>query len=124
MGLFARDLGQVNGFLLTLVFFLTPICYPTENLPAAALALMLFTLIVLLSRFKHGVLLMTVNFLDVMIIDSDTVSFLLTVFPNLWSMVLLSAAVVVPAIGLLWWFDPFRVRAKMALAGAVASFAL
>jgi lipopolysaccharide transport system permease protein len=36
IGLFARDLGQVNGFLLTLVFFLTPICYPMEKLPAEA----------------------------------------------------------------------------------------
>lgn len=40
IGLFARDLGQVNGFLLTLVFFLTPICYPTEKLPAAAVAIL------------------------------------------------------------------------------------
>lgn len=40
VGLFARDLGQVNGFLLTLVFFLTPICYPTEKLPPAALGIL------------------------------------------------------------------------------------
>jgi lipopolysaccharide transport system permease protein len=40
LGLFARDLAQVNGFLLTLVFFLTPICYPTEKLPAEALGIL------------------------------------------------------------------------------------
>lgn len=40
IGLFARDLGQVNGFLLTLVFFLTPICYPIEKLPAAAVVIL------------------------------------------------------------------------------------
>lgn len=40
IGLFARDLGQINGFLLTLVFFLTPICYPGEKLPAAAMAIL------------------------------------------------------------------------------------
>ncbi|MBI2686022.1 MAG: ABC transporter permease [Acidobacteria bacterium] len=40
VGLFARDLGQVNGFLLTLLFFLTPICYPTEKLPPAAVTIL------------------------------------------------------------------------------------
>jgi len=40
LGLFARDLAQINGFLLTLVFFLTPICYPTEKLPAQATAIL------------------------------------------------------------------------------------
>jgi lipopolysaccharide transport system permease protein len=32
-----RDLGQVIGFILTLWFFLTPICYPLESLPREAL---------------------------------------------------------------------------------------
>lgn len=105
--------------LLNLLF----IAILRRPLPAAALTLMLFTLVVLLSRFKHDVLLMTANFLDVMIIDSDTVSFLLTIFPNLWSMVLLVAAVVLPTIGLLWWLDPFRMRAWLALSGAGISFA-
>lgn len=40
VGLFARDLGQINGFLLTLVFFLTPICYPGDKLPGAAMAIL------------------------------------------------------------------------------------
>lgn len=35
LGLLFRDLAQVMGFLLTVVFFLTPICYPEESLPAA-----------------------------------------------------------------------------------------
>ena len=33
LGVFVRDLGQVIGFLLTLWFFLTPICYPESSLP-------------------------------------------------------------------------------------------
>jgi len=37
LGVFVRDLAQINGFLLTLWFFLTPICYPETSLPAAAL---------------------------------------------------------------------------------------
>ncbi len=35
LGVFVRDLSQVMGFLLTLWFFLTPICYPEASLPAA-----------------------------------------------------------------------------------------
>jgi lipopolysaccharide transport system permease protein len=34
LGVFLRDLGQFIGFLLTLWFFLTPICYPEASLPA------------------------------------------------------------------------------------------
>jgi lipopolysaccharide transport system permease protein len=43
LGVYVRDLGQINGFLLTLWFFLTPICYPVqslESLPPAALAIL------------------------------------------------------------------------------------
>ena len=36
LGVYLRDLGQIIGFLLTLVFFLTPICYPESALPDAA----------------------------------------------------------------------------------------
>lgn len=35
LGVFLRDLAQVMGFLLTLWFFLTPICYPETAVPAA-----------------------------------------------------------------------------------------
>ncbi len=40
LGVYVRDLGQINGFLLTLWFFLTPICYPEASLPAGALGLL------------------------------------------------------------------------------------
>lgn len=36
LGVFMRDLGQIIGFLLTLWFFLTPICYPETSLPKEA----------------------------------------------------------------------------------------
>ena len=36
LGVFVRDLGQIMGFVLTLWFFLTPICYPENKLPHAA----------------------------------------------------------------------------------------
>ena len=36
LGVYLRDLGQMIGFLLTLWFFLTPICYPEASLPPEA----------------------------------------------------------------------------------------
>jgi lipopolysaccharide transport system permease protein len=36
LGAYVRDLGQVIGFVLTLWFFLTPICYPEQQLPKEA----------------------------------------------------------------------------------------
>ena len=39
LGVFVRDLGQLAGFLLTLWFFLTPICYPETSLPSQFLPL-------------------------------------------------------------------------------------
>jgi lipopolysaccharide transport system permease protein len=53
LGVYVRDLGQVNGFLLTLWFFLTPICYPVESLPAAAMPVLSKTpLFVLVSGYR------------------------------------------------------------------------
>jgi lipopolysaccharide transport system permease protein len=40
LGAFVRDLGQIMGFVLTLWFFITPICYPESNLPASALVIL------------------------------------------------------------------------------------
>jgi lipopolysaccharide transport system permease protein len=47
-GVYVRDLGQVTGYLLTLWFFLTPICYPESQLKEAVRILRwnpLFTLV-------------------------------------------------------------------------------
>jgi phosphoglycerol transferase MdoB-like AlkP superfamily enzyme len=90
---------------------------------AAALTLALMAALILLSQFKHGVVLMTVNFLDVMIVDFDSIAFLLAVYPNLGWTVAATAAVVVPAIALLWWLDPFRMRLRAALLGVLGCLA-
>jgi lipopolysaccharide transport system permease protein len=49
LGVYLRDLGQVIGFLLTICFFLTPICYPAQSLPDWALPVLklnpMFTLV-------------------------------------------------------------------------------
>ena len=43
LGVFVRDLAQINGYLLTIWFFITPICYPEaqlNSLPAAVVAIL------------------------------------------------------------------------------------
>ncbi len=57
LGAYLRDLGQVNGFLLTLWFFLTPICYPVESLPREALAVLAKNPVFVLVEGYRGVLL-------------------------------------------------------------------
>src|ERR1700761_7712796 len=48
---------------------------------AAALSLVMVVVLCLLSQFKQDILIMTANFVDVMLIDADTISFLMTIFP-------------------------------------------
>ncbi len=57
LGAFVRDLAQIMGFLLTLVFFLTPICYPDASLPAFALPVLGKNPVYVLVRGYRAVLL-------------------------------------------------------------------
>jgi len=79
--------------------------------------------LVLLSRLKHDVVQMTVNFIDLMMIDRDTVAFLFTIFPNLRWSVILAGLVTLPLMYALWWLDPFRIRRLPALASMLACVA-
>lgn len=56
-GVFLRDLGQMIGFLLTLWFFLTPICYPESSLPPASIPILAQNPIFQLVRMFRAVLL-------------------------------------------------------------------
>jgi len=40
VGVYVRDLVYVMGLLLTMWFFMTPICYPDANLPKEALVVL------------------------------------------------------------------------------------
>ena len=44
----------------------------------------MLTVLILLSRLKYDVVQMTVNFVDVMMIDRASAAYLFTIFPNLW----------------------------------------
>src|SRR5438876_5756152 len=72
---------------LSLLAWLFANCLVLVFLPrpgiAAALSLMLTVVLIAISRFKFDILQLTVTFLDFLIIDRDTFSFLLSVFPRL-----------------------------------------
>src|SRR5262245_50363505 len=87
---------------------------------SAALSLALIVVLILLSRLKYEIVWMTANFLDVMIINADTVSFLLAVKPELYRKALIALSLILPALALIWWSDPFRVRLRTSAAGLIA----
>jgi phosphoglycerol transferase MdoB-like AlkP superfamily enzyme len=91
---------------------------------SGALSLTLVVVLVLLSRLKHDVVQMTANFVDVMVIDSDSAAFLFTIFPDLRWSVVLAALVTIPLMYALWWLDPFRIRRLPASAGLLACLAV
>ena len=56
-GVYVRDLGQIIGYVLTLWFFLTPICYPESQLPASAVPILRFNPLFVLVRAYRAVFL-------------------------------------------------------------------
>ena len=90
---------------------------------AAAISLAWLVLLILLSQFKHEILLMTVNFVDLMVIDADTISFLMQVIPSLDIKAGIAIALLILALVLTWYFDPLRLRRGVAVLGAIACLA-
>jgi hypothetical protein len=111
MAAFALAWGILNFFWLALT---------RRPMLAATLSLTMMTVLVLLSQLKYHVLMMTANFVDLMIVDTDTISFLFTIFPALRWIVTLSVIALVPIAVLAWRLDPFRVRRLTALGLALA----
>jgi Sulfatase len=112
------DLVAKAAFVLTWGT-LNFLCLTVLRRPAAAAALSMAMVVVLikLSQLKHSVLFMTVNFVDLMIIDFDTFGFLLTVYPGLRRAVIIAMASAIPVMLLVWRLDPLRVRLRAAAAG-------
>ena len=86
LGVFVRDLGQIIGFLLTLWFFITPICYPESSLPKELLPL-----------FAKNPIYVLVGGYRAVLLESHA-----PVFHSLWKLWLLSAAVCV--LGHAWFY--------------------
>jgi len=87
---------------------------------SGALSLTMVVVLVLLSRLKHDVAQMTVNFVDLMVIDRDSTAFLFTIFPNLRWSIIGAGLVTLPLMYALWWLDPFRIRRLPAAAACLA----
>lgn len=90
---------------------------------AAALSLAMVAIVIVLSQFKYSILQLTLTFLDFLIIDQDTVAFLLAIFPQLRWKLALAAFVFLPLAWLIWRSDTLRVRRPIALAVAIAALA-
>src|SRR5258708_1820095 len=84
-------------------------------LTSAALSLVLIVILIALSQFKHGTLLMTATFVDVMLIDAATFSFFLKVNPGLVEKLGLAVALALPVMVLLWRGGPLWARPRPAL---------
>src|ERR1051326_7588969 len=74
---------------------------------SAALSLAMIVLLVLMSRLKHDVLLITANFVDVMIIDTDTIAFLLGLYPELKRALWIAGGLALPLMVWFWRADPY-----------------
>src|SRR5258708_19374705 len=86
-------------------------------LTSAALSLVLIVILIALSQFKHGTLLMTATFVDVMLIDAATFSFFLKVNPGLVEKLGLAVALALPVMVLLWRGGPLLVAPRPPLPG-------
>jgi hypothetical protein len=84
---------------------------------AALISLEILVALTLLSRFKFDKLWMTIDFVDVMIIDRDTAAFLLAIFPTLRWWILLGTVATIVAIVIAWRLDQHRVSLRASLAG-------
>jgi hypothetical protein len=90
---------------------------------AALLSLEFVIALTLLSRFKFDKLWMTVDFVDLMIIDRDTSAFLLAAFPSLRGWIALAAAVTALLLIAAWRLDSRRVRLRTSVAGGALCMA-
>src|SRR4051812_9183356 len=89
----------------------------------AALSLALIVILIALSHFKFGILQLTLTFLDFLIIDRDTFSFLLSVFPRLQMQLAVAGLVAGPLVWLIFLFDPVPGRRRVSLTGVGAGAA-
>lgn len=87
------------------------------------LSLAMVTFLIVLSRFKLDVLQITANFIDLMVVDQDTIAFLFVIFPQLKWAALAAFVVGAPLAVLLWRYDAIHMRRRAAALGFVLSFA-
>lgn len=118
-GPFANTVALLTWALLNFLFLIV-LRRPGVS---AVLSLALVAILITLSQFKYGITQLTLTFLDFLIIDRDTVSFLHSIFPQLKTQSWIFAAIAAPVMWVIWRTDPFRVRRAVSTAGAVACVA-
>ncbi len=122
--LFATEYGPF-AITLSLLAWVFVNCLLLLVLPrpgvCAALALALLALLIVMSRFKFDILQLSLTFLDFLIIDRDTFSFLLSVFPRLRTQLIVAAVIAVPLLWAIWRADPLRIRRGLVLAVLAAT---
>jgi hypothetical protein len=122
--LVAIGLTEYGAFAVTMALlawgFLNCVWLIVLRRPAMAAALSLVTVasLIVLSQFKFNVLEMTLSFFDVLIVDPDTIAFLLTILPDLRVAVVITALIAIPLLILIWWLDPLRVQRRVSTLGA------
>jgi Sulfatase len=84
---------------------------------AALVSIEIVVALVLLSQFKHDKLWMTVDFVDLMVIDQDTSAFLLTAIPSLRMPIALAVTATAALLVAAWRLDPFRIRVGTSVIG-------
>jgi hypothetical protein len=84
---------------------------------AVLLSLEFVVALTLLSRFKYDKLWMTVDFVDLMIIDQDTSAFLLAAFPPLRGWIVLAVTATAALLMAAWRLDKIRVRVRTSVIG-------
>src|SRR5215470_7740760 len=114
MAVFALAWGLVNGLWLALL---------RRPVLAAALSLVIFALLIMVSRFKFDVIWMSLSFIDVMVIDTDTFAFLMMMFPNVRTASMIGMLLFIPIAIAAWRLDPFRVHRGAAALGSAACLA-
>jgi hypothetical protein len=114
MTVFALTWGCVNFLWLTLL---------RRPALAAAFSLVLFVILIMVSRFKYDVLWMSLSFIDVMIIDADTVTYLMMIFPSVRTASFVAVLAFIPIAIAVWRIDPFRVRRGAAAFGIIGCLA-
>jgi Sulfatase len=118
------DLVAKVAFLLGWAF-LNFVCLAIVRRPIASglISLSFIVVLILLSQFKHEKLWMTVDFVDLMIIDRDTSAFLLAVIPGLRAQLTLAGFIVAMLLAIAWRLDPLRMRLRVSALGGTSCLA-
>jgi phosphoglycerol transferase MdoB-like AlkP superfamily enzyme len=121
IGAFGQGLSLLAWLLINCIFLLIL----RRAALSAALSLGLIEFLILVSEFKFRITWMTATFLDVLVIDPDSLAFLLSVVPGLRLLVGASAIVGIVLLVCLWKLDRTRIsRVGAALVGAASLSAI